>query len=365
MTKKGFFEATATAVASMLATILLTVVAEPVDATAAGESGRIAFVTQEWYPWWNSEIYTTTTDGTGLQKLTNDPRADAYPSWSPDGQKIAFASERGFDFGEIYVMNADGSGIQRLTNHPALDWYPSWSPNGERIAFLSHRDGNNEIYTVNVDGSGIQRLTNSTRNSTKEFRPAWSPDGERIAFTSDRDGNNEIYIVNVDGSGIQRLTNNPAVDECPSWSPDSERIAFTSDRDADDYSQIYVMSAGGSQMHRLTNAPGGASQPAWQPRDVRVDNAASRPTQTTLPLRAREVNPAAGVYATSSEAMTEAHIDTTASKPYNHGSSTSAAATDTYNLDTNEATLKPIKDLGISTPFEAGLAVSQYGELPP
>jgi dipeptidyl aminopeptidase/acylaminoacyl peptidase len=321
MTKKGFLEATATAVASMLATILLTVVAEPVDATAEGESGRIAFVTQEWYPWWNTEIYTTTTDGTGLQKLTYDPRADAYPSWSPDGQKIAFASERGFDLGEIYVMNADGSGIQRLTNHPALDWYPSWSPNGGRIAFLSHRDGNNEIYTVKIDGSGIQRLTNSTRNSTKEFRPAWSPDGERIAFTSDRD--------------------------------------------ADDYSQIYVMSAAGSQMHRFTNAPGGASQPAWQPRDVRVDNAASRPTQTKLGLGAREVNLAAGVYATSSEAMTEANIDTTASKPYNHGSSTSAAATDTYKLDTNEATLKPIKDLGISTPFEAGLAVSQYGELPP
>ena len=125
------------------------------------------------------------------------------------------------------------------------------------------------------------------------------------------------------------------------------------------------MSAGGSQLYRLTNAPGGASQPAWQPRDVRVDNAASSPTQTKLASGARDVNPAAGVYATSSEAMTEAHIDATASEPYNQGSSTPVAPTDTYNLDTNKATLEPINDLGISTPLEVGLAVSQYGELPP
>ena len=67
---------------------------------------------------------------------------------------------------EIYVMNADGSGQRRLTRNPALDGYPTWSPDGQKIAFVSQRDDNaksglvrSEVYVVNADGSGLQRLT--------------------------------------------------------------------------------------------------------------------------------------------------------------------------------------------------------------
>ena len=90
-------------------------------------------------------------------------------------------------------MNADGSGVARLTDSEATDADPAWSPDGRRIAFASDRDGGSNIYVMNADGSGVARLTDS---SAGDYGPAWSPDGRRIAFASERDGDaRNIYMV--------------------------------------------------------------------------------------------------------------------------------------------------------------------------
>ena len=127
-------------------------------------------------------------------------------------------------------MNADGSGKRNLTRDRASDDYPTWSPDGRRIAFLRGRhasygarprrdplDGY-DLYVVNADGSGLRRLTLPTRGSTVSCsgQVVWSPDGRTIYFGR--------YLVRTDGSGARRL---PYIPSTAVWSPDGRRIAFT------------------------------------------------------------------------------------------------------------------------------------------
>ena len=216
------------------------------------------------------EIYLMNADGTNLVNLTQVPeRADGVSSWSPDGKQIAFTSAELFNAdllanSDIWVMDADGANRRNLTNHKALDETPDWSPDGNRIAFTSDREGNWELYVMNTDGTNLINLTN---NPAKDGRPDWSPDGKQIAFSSDRDGNLEIYVMNADGTNLINLTNHPAEDNHASWSPDGVRIAFDSDRDRDRDNnwEIYVMNADGTNPIRLTQDRDWDSSPSWGP----------------------------------------------------------------------------------------------------
>jgi len=194
----------------------------------------------------SSEIYIMNADGSNQTRLTNNPDREVAPSWSPDSSRIVFSSNRDGNW-DVYTMNVDGSDQTRLTDNQANDGMPSWSPDGSRIIFHSNRDGNWEIYTMNIDGSDQIRLTNEPAN---EMRPSWSPDGARIAFDSDRNGTREIYVMNADGSAQTRLTNVP-INFHASWSPDGRKIAFESVRDY--ICEVYIMDSDGSNQVNLTN----------------------------------------------------------------------------------------------------------------
>ena len=163
----------------------------------------------------NYDVYTMFNDGSNQERLTDGPWFDGEPSWSPDGSRIAFVTNRSNDEffdKEIYVMGADGSAPANITNNPADDDAPAWSPNGSRIAFSSDRDGDREIYVMDADGRDAVRLTD---DPAADDAPAWAPDGLLIAFASDRNGAFRIYLMNDDGSEQRPLTSEGG--EHPSW----------------------------------------------------------------------------------------------------------------------------------------------------
>jgi Tol biopolymer transport system component len=222
------------------------------------DGARLAFVSDRDG---NAEIYAMNADGSAQTRLTNNAAPDISPVWFRDGtNRIAFVSSRtGND--EIFVMNADGTGQTNLTNDPYDDESPSVSPDGMRLAFASNRDGvgTYEIYTMDRTGLNVLRLTNNDRN---DYNPSFSPN--RITFQSDRTDDDEVFSMLADGSGPTNLTNSAAsLDGDPSRSADGSRIAFATSRD--NQLEIYVMNADGSGVTRLTNNPDDDIQPAFQP----------------------------------------------------------------------------------------------------
>ena len=150
----------------------------------------------------NDDIYTINVDGSGLRRLTdNGLHWDTFPSFSPDGSKILFrrllrqrTNEGSLFNSEIMVMNADGTGAVNMTRDPWFDGWPSWSPDGRRIAFSSNRSDTYQIYIMNADGSGLVRVVDSPYT---DVRPQWLPDGRGLVFNREHDGRTEMLQVST------------------------------------------------------------------------------------------------------------------------------------------------------------------------
>jgi len=213
----------------------------------------------------SQDIYVINTDGTGLTALTSTPENECYPTWSPDGSKIAFARRKGGHF-VISVMNADGSNVRDLFEPDLtrsiehVECTPAWSPDGAYIAFTSSRDGNLEVYVMNADGSNPRNLTN---NPAADGFPAWSPDGAEIAFTSDRDGHMQTYACGLDGANVRRLTDDPKADEfAPSWSPDGKQILIAA-KNTKQKVQTEMVDVGRPRSKKITVGPKNACFASW------------------------------------------------------------------------------------------------------
>jgi TolB protein len=240
-------------------------------------------------------------EGCGIDWGVVYPLIDEYPSWSPDGETIAYyhygitavdsVSGGGHvDYDQAGVWLADSDG----TNHRLFikgGSHPGWSPDGDMLAFTSGY----QMCTVKTDGTEFRQLTNSGKNAF----PAWSPNGRRIAYNSKPPGGHfTIWIMDSDGS---RKIDTELSGLFPFWSPDQRYLIYfdkeiwrievgayipeqLTDLDGGSrfaaYSpngmkiafsyniQIYVMDADGGNVQQLTTR--GGTQPTWSPDGAKI-----------------------------------------------------------------------------------------------
>jgi Tol biopolymer transport system component len=240
------------------------------------------------------DIFLMSPDGGELRRLSDGSGVNQWPSWSPDGRKIAFI--RGDPAGEpygVYVIGADGRGLAKISGEVlAEESRPAWSPDGARIVFSGYaaselpvRDNfvQTDLYVVDVEGG---RPTRITAGETIDRDPAWSPDGSRILFVRakglrvEEDPTPEhipqIYATDApEGSKVVRMTDISRGASNPAWAPDGSLIAFESDGD------IFVMNRGGDDVTRLAVEPSagenpnphptyGNYEPGWSPDGKRI-----------------------------------------------------------------------------------------------
>jgi Tol biopolymer transport system component/predicted Ser/Thr protein kinase len=159
-------------------------------------------------------------------KLIASTKEDSAPSYSPDGRRIAFGSDRSGSF-EIYVAGADGSNQIQLTSMKTSDTgSPAWSPDGRKIAFDSRQEGHGDIYVIGTDGGTPRRLTIGPYDNEL---PSWSHDGHWIYYSSVRSGREQVWKVPADGGEPLQITRNGGARALESW--DGKSLYYARDND--------------------------------------------------------------------------------------------------------------------------------------
>ena len=228
---------------------------EELDFRASGQERRYAW---DYDP--EFEIYARAERSGALARLTTARGYDAEGSYSPDGQWIAFSSNRdGFNralsgpeqkqleidpsyFAEIYIMAADGSGQRRLTSVPGYDGGPFFSPDGTRIVWRRFDEKGliADVWTMNLDGTDQRQVTDF---GSMSWAPYIHPSREYLLFASNKLGfeNFEVFMVDVEGRKEPvRVTYADGFDGLPVPSPDGRRLAWTSSRGGGREGQIFL-----------------------------------------------------------------------------------------------------------------------------
>lgn len=202
----------------------------------------------------SSSLYVMNRDGSELTNLATIPESIAGGvAWSPDGATIAFGGGGDGQETHLFLFDFATSVVTKLTEGRFFNRDPSWSPDGSQVVFASTPgDRPFQIYRMEADGSGVVRLSDLSAGA---IEPAWSPCGTEIAFSSLVGSGSEIaiHVMDSDGQNVRVLTDNEGDDWAPAWSPDCSKIAFSSTRTTfgGGSREIWVMNADGSGLEML------------------------------------------------------------------------------------------------------------------
>ena len=230
-----------------------------------------------------SHIWVASADGSFNVQYTRGDKSNTNPSFSPDGQWLAFHSERG-EKRQLYVMRVMGGEAEAITSEKKAIGAFKWSPDGKSIAFLKADDQTeeeekrkkekrdvievdknfkyNHLYTIKLDDRKIQRLTNGKFHVTSFD---WAPDGSKIVFAHKPDPKintnrieSDISWVESDSSKVNALVDRPGPDHSPHFSPDGQKIAFQSNGGSPQpigLSDVYVVSLDDKKIEPLIHTP--------------------------------------------------------------------------------------------------------------
>jgi TolB protein len=214
-----------------------------------------------------------------LMRLTTGEWDDISPAPSPDGEKIAFASNRG-GFWDLYLLDVSSGDITQLTDTPEYEGAPTWSPDGSFLAFEAYEDDNLNIIVGPADDP-LRDPIRLTASPSSDHSPAWAPGGRHIAFISD----GEVLLANLDQSDdrrFQNLSNTELASEShPVWSTDGSRLAWASSSQSIGRSGIYIWEA--SQNVPATWV-GDGNWPAWNTAGDQLLTTLAAPNSTYLTI---------------------------------------------------------------------------------
>lgn len=153
------------------------------------------------------DIYVSDTHGRNLKRLTFSVHSgNNSPAWNPKtGAQIAFISDRS-GIAQLYVMDSDGSNVQRLINEGGWVDAPSWSPDGQFIAFMWKRHGEGGNFDIYVLEVATRRWIQLTQDQGQNENPSWAPDSRHLVFSSNRSGVYQLYTMLANGKNVKQIT---------------------------------------------------------------------------------------------------------------------------------------------------------------
>ncbi len=208
------------------------------------------------------DIFLITFGKAGTVQLTQSNKDDRHPNWTPDNKTVLFDSKR-TGGGDLYETARDGSsGFLQLSDRGDIDLFPSVSKDGKAVLYASGPKKKVQFRTkLNVVMAEEKAQANKARILAEGNEPRFSPDGTQIVFVSKRTKNKDIWLMNSYGGMQTQLTTEPKDDEQPAFSPDGKSIIFASKRTGN--FDLWVMEADGSNARQLTTDPTDEVQPCW------------------------------------------------------------------------------------------------------